>query len=255
MTHSVRTSAVLLTVVCTAWLLPAGAAKKPTTTPSADADRPDSDPPPKKDPKKVVSFTDDLDRVHQVCTLTKPQRVRLEDLIRKRDKSLTQWDERNDPKIDALNDRLAELTLSIDEEARTEVHTYLDALYASRRRIADGYEKIMFSTLTSLQKKVWNTTALQIWAFKKFAPCGLTDEQFVKVQLACRKEVDLLLMPVAPRTHPKIYESLFTAIHDDILTVDQRRAYEASRKAAEPPAEKKPPAKGTHRPAAGTRPT
>jgi hypothetical protein len=231
MVYSMRTIAILLAAVCAAWSLPAGAAKKPKAPP-ADAK---PAPTPKNDPKKVVSFTDDLDKVHEICTLTKPQRTRLEALIVDRDKALTRWDERNDPKIEAANDKLADLILSIDAEARAKVHAHLEALYASRRRVADGYEKILFSILTSLQKKAWNVTALQTWAFKKFAPCDLTDEQFLKVQLACRKEVELLLMPVAPRTHPNVYESLFTAIHDGILTVDQRHAYEAAHKAAKPP--------------------
>lgn len=236
MTNSLRTSVVLLTALLAGHSLAAGAAKKPKAPPADTQPAPA----PKDDPKKVVSFTDDLDKVAAVCTLTKPQRVRLESLIVDRDKALARWDERNDPKIEAANDQLSELILSIDTEARAEIHTYLAALYASRRRVADGYEKIMFSILTSLQKKTWNLTALQTWAFKTFASCDLTDEQFLKVQLACREEVGLLLMPVAPRMHPKIFESLFTAIHDDLLTVDQRHAYEAARKPAKPS-----PAKGT----------
>jgi len=245
MTGSLRTSAVLLAAVLAAHALAAHAAKKPQAPP-AEVKSTEADPTPKSDLKKVVSFTDDLDKVARICTLTKPKRVRLEALIVNRDKALARWDERNDPKIDAANDKLAELTLSIDKEARAEARAYLDALYAARRRVADGYEKILFSVLTSLQKKAWNITALQTWAMKQFAPCNLTDEQFLKIQLACRKEAELRVMPVAPRTHPKTFESLFTAIHDDILTVDQRHAYEAARERAEPPIapdEKKPPAK------------
>ena len=236
MAYSMRTRVVLLAFVLAAWSLAARAAEKPPAPP-VDAEPAST---PKDDLKKVVSFTDDLDKVPAVCTLTKPQRARMEDLIRERDKSLARWDERNDPKIDAANDKLADLILSIDKEARAEVHAYLDALYAARRRVANGYEKILFSVLTSLQKKTWNLTALQTWAIRQFAPYGLSDEQFLKIQLACGKEVELLVMPIAPRTHPKTFESLFTAIHDDILTMDQRRAYEAARTPARPS-----PAKGT----------
>ena len=248
---------MLLATLLAAWSCAADAAGKAGKTPPAKAGSADAEvAAEKKSRKKVVSFTDDLDKVAAVCTLTKPQQVRIVALIVDRDKALERWDERNDPKLDAAYDKLAELILSIDTEARAETRAYLDTLYASRRRVADGYEKILFSILTSLQKKTWNVTALQTWAFKTFAPCNLTDEQFLKVQLACRKEVDLLLMPVTPRTHPRIYESLFTAIHDDMLTVIQRHAYEHALEPAKPsptPDKKKSPAK--RKPAGKTRPT
>ncbi|HET6428721.1 MAG TPA: Spy/CpxP family protein refolding chaperone [Phycisphaerae bacterium] len=184
---------------------------------------------------EAVSFTDDMDKLHQVVTLTDEQKIKLQDMRKVRDEALSKWDTGSEKSVAAIEKRRDSAKGSAAARTRKEAGESLVRLYHQRIVLAATHEKAMFAVLTPPQRIAWNAPILEEAVNAEFAELSLTEAQKQKIATICKAEAARLNAPVDPRHDTKIINAVKTRVFREVLTAKQRAEFVRSKQAEREP--------------------
>ncbi len=174
----------------------------------------------------------------KVCNLTEEQQKKLAEVHAAGQKAMKEWQEANAEKLKAARDKMKAAREANDREAMKKASEEMKALNGERAAVTKKTQDEMLAVLTDEQRAAWQLHNDVRGVTGRFRKAKLTEEQMAKVnELVANhmKDVDRSDRKAVAEATKKIHK----AIHDDVLTDEQREAVKAK-----PPArpKKAPPA-------------
>ena len=176
-------------------------------------------------PRQAPSFADDMAKLTSTVGLTEAQAEKLQALKADRDAALTKWDELNQKRISAIEQKLAKLRGGKSAKARGQLERQRKGLQAGRATVAASHERKMFGVLAREQRGKWNGPVLAEAVLKEFSKDKLDAKQTEKVRQICTVRGEGISAPVDPVKHETTFKAVKRQVYSTVLTAAQRQQY------------------------------
>lgn len=193
-------------------------------------------------PEGITSFTDDWDELTAKLDLSDEQKQRILTIRRTRNQAIEKFDKLTAPKLEKARERLDKLDDDSrkDMKIREQIEAALEQHRQRREKMAEMYERRMFSSLKREQRGTINGPRVAGAMLREFGDLDLSEKQEEKLREVCTEIGQRLPMPYdagdafgdgGKNPHDLAIRKV---IFQRVLDKDQRKQYAREMKARQP---------------------